>query len=162
MEDGECVEHDTVPLIPPGRGFGALSGPGHQYDLLNKGCYGANLEYIGSLKNTSTTNTETGYAYLAMVARNVSKFFGAAEVALPDPVAGDKRAVPALDPPSGNPARRELVDLLQARAGGRIAVGHGQTKPLKVRVASGGACATPVNLYLSKSLIERQPVGEPG
>jgi hypothetical protein len=154
--DEQCIEHDNVtPLSQPGTGFGALTSAGHEYDLTNKGCYGANLEYDVRVWNDSTNLA--GYVHAALVARNVDAFFGAAHVADPGGTGADKRFVPRLLPPNAQ-GKREMVDLLQARPGNRIVVpdGTAQVGPnnFRLRLATGGACSTPVNIVISREPLE--------
>jgi len=138
---------------------GALTGAGHEHDLDNKGCDGVDLEYRLKLVNTDTT--AAGHVYANVVARHVVTYFGAAHVAEPGAVPGDKRHVPQLYEP-GYPLTREAVDLLQARAGSKVAVPAGTDKEdnffLRIRVANGGACATPANIVVSREALSGQPV----
>ncbi|MGE0001919.1 MAG: hypothetical protein AB7F50_08685 [Fimbriimonadaceae bacterium] len=161
-EQLDAIEHSTG-LLPETGGFGAISGAGHEFDLVNKGCYGVNLEYTKQLVNNGS---ETGHVHVGLVARNVDTYFGAAHVSSPDPVAADKRYVPPLayvppDPPEEPDARREMVDLLQSRTGMKIPVAPGPGMLLRVRIANGGACATPVNIVLSREVLDREEVEEP-
>lgn len=150
---GGCVEHS------PGAGFGALTGAGHEFDLGNKGCYGADLEYRLQLVNTSETTP--GSVFANIVARHVETYFGAAHVAVPGGIEADKRHVPQLFEPN-YPFTREAVDMLQARPGRKFVVAARTFEEdslfLRVRVADGGACATPANVVVSREPISGQPL----
>jgi len=62
-EQTACVEHSVED------GFGALTGAGHDYDLANKGCYGANLGHW--VKPVNTHASATGHVFANIVARHV-------------------------------------------------------------------------------------------
>ncbi|MCC6403923.1 MAG: hypothetical protein IT207_07925 [Fimbriimonadaceae bacterium] len=96
-----------------------------------------------------------------IVGRHVETYFGAAHAAEPGGTEADKRYVPQLLEP-GYPLNRDAVDLLQARTGSKVAVpaltDEDDNLWLKVRVANGGACATPANIVVSREPISGQPL----
>lgn len=161
--EGSGAEHGPT-------GFAAMPGAGipgdpHEFDLLNRGCYGVDLEYVKGLYNENTTLSNN--AYLHIVSRNIGqKFWGAAQVVEPPGSDGDKQGVPKLEPATGSgKLQRELVQLLEARIPARITVPANTPAsgaiPTRVRVAVGGASATPANIHYSCEQLTYTDVEDP-
>jgi hypothetical protein len=142
-----------------GSGFGQLTGAGHEFDVVNKGCYGADLEYVGLLRNSHPT--ETGRAYISLLGRGGDgDFFGAADFKDPNL---DSLGVRPMREITADPSRRHFVDLLEHKPLPYITVGPDtETLEFRFMLAVGGAAATPVNVHMANQPVTATPIGGGG
>lgn len=166
------VQNPEAPEVDPVHGFPKLDGPGHAEDTNNRGAYGVNLTYVGTLSNSSTAMD--GRGYITIRARNVApfKYWGCAHVSVPAQFwqSGKIRKIP------WNwelPDDANAFDLLELSAApppylvsyvhvGKTMQGQPPTSvEVEVRVANGGAATLPVGLYRFRSNLLTEPIGGP-
>ncbi|MCC6351826.1 MAG: hypothetical protein IT202_04880, partial [Fimbriimonadaceae bacterium] len=119
--------------------FGKLAGPSHQYDRTNKGCYGANLKYELTIRNTSATTATLVVPYIK--ARNTGKaYWGAAQTGLS---AG--KGIVRL-PLNGQDLDQN--NAISPSKGVGTTLNPGEKKIMLIRIANGGAATLPVSIHL--------------
>lgn len=136
-------------------GFNKLSGDGHQYDKVNKGCYGVNLIYTGKFKNTSSSEHNI---FAALQARDTwttetnAKYWGASRYG------GVTAKVPKLRGTSGGAGSSDdEFDFVNLKGYGNywsIAANTSEDPGVvyELHIANGGAAALPVDFLACRTL----------
>lgn len=150
LMEGDGEEHTIA--------FKKLSGPGHEFDTDNRGCYGANMHYQFDAENG---NTElSGNLYIGLASRDTGGVFvGAGHISTPFSEAhkGIKNI-----PKSPGDTVYDVLDLLQFRSPNYYELTPRDIINTILSIASGGGAALPVQAIYSNYPILATPVDPPG
>lgn len=150
IDTGICEANG--PETTHANGFKKLSGDGHAYDKVNKGCYGVNLIYTGKFKNTASSAHNI---FAALQARDTwteetnAKYWGASMYG------GYAAQVPPLKGTSGGQGTADdhfdFANLLGKDQFWSIAANTSEVV-YELHIANGGAAALPVDFLACRTL----------